>query len=44
MPLMDRTVERWQENIWKGEGSAKDLETGIELGSLWSQLRYMSAH
>ncbi len=28
----------------RGGGSAKDLETGIELRSLWAQLRYISAH
>ncbi len=28
----------------RGAGSAKDLEAGIELGSLWAQLRYMSKH
>ncbi len=26
----------------RGAGSAKDLEAGIKLGSLWEQLRYMS--
>ncbi len=43
----DRTVESWQESIgWRerGPGSAKDLETGIELGSPWAQLRCISAH
>ncbi len=34
MPLLDRTVvESRQESIGWRDGSAKDLETGIELGS-----------
>ncbi len=27
-----------------GAGLAKDLKVGIELGSPWAQLRYMSMH
>ncbi len=45
LPLLGQDSESWQESIaWKekGVGSAKDLETGIELRSPWVQLWYMS--